>query len=103
VAYDGQSIYVSGLKQGPTVFDSMTLSTNSDMFVAKYDTSGAVQWVQGATSTTSDSGEGLSIAVPSPTSGVTVGGTYAGDDTFGSTNKLTSSGNEDGFVVRACN
>lgn len=94
-------VYVSGYQQGPTVFDGKTLSKTSNFFVAKYDASGAIQWVQGAAAADNDGAEGSSLAVDPTNGDVVVGGSYTGSVTFGSA-KVTSSGNDDGLVTRLC-
>jgi hypothetical protein len=102
VAVEGTSVYVSGFSQGPTTFASQKLSLSGTPFVAKYDTAGTIQWVQGTSASGSDSSEAHAIAVPSATSGVFIGGSYVGTETFGSI-PLTSSGQDDAFVATLCN
>ncbi|MGH7281149.1 MAG: hypothetical protein ACRELY_06480, partial [Polyangiaceae bacterium] len=63
---------------------------------------GNIVWVQGSTTPNSDSGEGLAIAVPTSTGGVTVGGSYSLSMTLGDVT-LTSTGEDDALVARLCN
>jgi hypothetical protein len=103
IAFDGANgLYVGGFHQGPTVFDSQTLSRSGDLFVARYDLSGAIQWVQGNDNASHGGGEALGIAVPSATRGVYIGGAYDTDTTLGAF-QLKSAGQDDALVARMCN
>ncbi len=102
LASDGTSIYVTGFVQNPSAFGSKSLSGTGTTFVAKYDAAGDIQWLQGTDSGSASSGNGYAVVAPTPTSGVFVGGSYAGMQTLGSTT-LTSAGESDAFVARMCN
>ena len=103
VAFDGASgLYIAGFKQGTPSFDAQTLTHTGDLFVARYDTSGAIQWVTANDSASTGSGDGRGIAVRSSTSGVIAGGFFNATSTFGSVS-LTSAGSDDGVVTRLCN
>jgi hypothetical protein len=103
IAFDGANgLYVGGFHQGPTVFDSQTLARSGDLFIARYDVSGAIQWVQGNDNASHSGGEALGIAVPSPTSGVYIGGGYDEETTLG-TFQLKAVGQDDALVAHMCN
>jgi hypothetical protein len=104
LAYDGQDLYVGGFTQGNTIFDDITLSNASPLFIAKYDTSGNAVWARNAmlAGNSSSSAETGAIAAASPTSGVVLGGYFDSMLTFGDTT-LTGPGNGDGFVAQLCN
>ena len=102
IASDGTSVYVSGFRQGDTVFGGATLPASSSMFVAKYDATGAVVWTQSASETGNDGAEAYTLSVDSPTSGVAVGGSFGAMTTFGVTT-LVDSGEGDAFVTAMCN
>jgi hypothetical protein len=104
VVFDGANgVYVGGFHQGPTVFDSQTLSQpTGNLFVARYDVVGAIQWVQGNDNNSHAGGEALGLAVPSPTSGVYIGGTYDTDTTLGAFH-LNAVGQDDSLVAHMCN
>jgi hypothetical protein len=104
LAYDGQDLYVGGFTQGNTAFGDITLSNDSPMYIAKYDTSGNAMWAQNATlpPNSSSSAETGGIAAASPTSGVVFGGYFDNMMTFGDTT-LTGPGNGDAFVAKLCN
>ena len=102
IASDGTDVYVSGFRQGDTVFGGDTLADSSSMFVAKYDATGAVVWTKSASETGNDEAEASGLSVASPTSGVAVGGSFGEMTTFGATT-LTDSGEGDAFVTAMCN
>jgi len=104
VAFDGtDGLYLSGFKQGSPIFDpSTTLAHTGNLWVARYDTSGAVKWVTGNDSPSVASGEGFAVSVRSPSSGLVVGGTFVAMPTFGALS-VTSVGQDDGVVTRLCN
>jgi len=99
--------YVTGVFQGSATFgqgeaNQTTLSSagSDDIFVAKYDSAGLLQWVMRAGGTGSD--QGLSIAVEGSDSYLT--GFFNGTATFGQgqTNQTTlnSAGSDDIFVAK---
>jgi hypothetical protein len=106
VFFDGtNALYVSGFKQGPTVFDTKTLSTNGNLFVARYDTSGAIQYVTGnddGPMTSSVGGEGLGICYDWVTGGAIVGGAFNADMKLGSL-LVKTLGDSTGLVAYVCN
>ena|GEM_PF-6840522 len=103
VAFDGaNALYVSGYKEGILTFGGISLPSTGNAFVARYDTSGHAVWAAGDDSSDLSSNEAKAIWVGSPTSGVVMGGIFAKTTSFGALT-LTSSGEDDGFVIRACN
>ena len=94
----GGNVYVTGYYAGSVTIGSTTLNSagSNDAFVAKYDTSGTVQWALGIGGTSFDRGFG--IATDSG-GNVYVVGEYRGSITIGSTT-LTNAGAGDTFVVK---
>jgi hypothetical protein len=109
IAADGSgNIYVSGLFNGSATFGlgevnetTLTSAGGNDIFVAQYDSSGALLWVNRAGGTGSD--QGLSIAV-NGFGNIYVTGLFNGSATFGQgqTNQTTlaSAGSDDIFVAQ---
>lgn len=83
------NLFVTGYFTGPATFESTTLNSNAnsqDLFIAKYDTNGNLQWVNAVGGNLGDTGYGIT----SDNSGsVIVTGQYKGTANFGSTT-LTS-------------
>ncbi len=102
VAILAGSPVVGGYAQGQAQFGATALDGSSNMFVAKYDPMGTLQWVLGATddNTAADSAEALALG--GAPNGIVIGGTFTGPTSFGA-NTVTSSGEGDGFVARICN
>jgi hypothetical protein len=95
----GGNVYVTGnYSSGSITIGSTTLTSagSDDAFVAKYDTSGTVQWATSIGGTSTDLG--IDIATDS-NGNVYVIGNYYGSITIGSTT-LTNSGSRDAFVVK---
>lgn len=92
------NIYLTGYFEGSATFGSTSIpnTTNSrDVFVAKYNTQGEVQWVKHAGGNESDGGEGIAVSQHGI---VHVTGSYRMfDTTFGST-ELTNAGGDDIFI-----
>ncbi|MFM8470102.1 MAG: SBBP repeat-containing protein, partial [Limisphaerales bacterium] len=84
VAIDAEgNCYVTGSFQSPTVdFGGESIKRNSDseIFVAKYDSSGKMLWVRQAGGTGGGSGNGVTVG---PDGYVYVFGYFNGDTTFG--------------------
>jgi hypothetical protein len=108
VAYDGQTgIYISGFTQGAT-FDTIPFAHTENLFVARYDTSGTIQWLTGSDDVPDagpgvGQGEGNALAVTSPTGGVVVGGGFGSDPTALGTLVVDPIGTDTGLVTRLCN
>lgn len=90
--------YITGFYYGNTTFDNISLTGigSKDVFIAKYDPAGNIQWVNKAGSTSED--EGLGIAA-SPLGETYVTGYFKGSSNFSST-ILTSNGQEDIFIAK---
>jgi hypothetical protein len=98
--------YVTGYFQGTADFDpgagttTLTSAGNSDVFIAKYDTSGGLVWAKSFGGTSSD--ESASIQVDSSGNSYVTGnfqGTADFDPGAGTTT-LTSAGNSDIFIAK---
>ena len=109
IAVDASGVYVTGAFNGTVSFDtpsspaSNTLTSvgDGDIFIAKYDGSGTLQWLRGAGG--SDRDFGLGIAVDA--SGVYMTGGFSGTASFDTpsspaSNTLTSVGDEDIFIAK---
>lgn len=100
VAVDASgNVYITGDYSGTATFGSISktsVSASQDMFVAKYNNSGIVQWVQSAGGPSSDYGN--SIVVDAAGDAYITGG-FAGTATFGTTIKTPVGGN-DIFVAK---
>lgn len=99
IAVDGNgNVYVTGYFQSTATFGTVTKVSagNNDIFVAKYDKTGVLQWVQTAGGTGSE--EASSIAVDG-SGNIYVAGYFQGSTAFGSTAR-TSLGNSDVFVAK---
>ena len=93
------NIYVTGDFSGSATFGSITLTSNgdSDIFIAKLDSSGNWLWAKNAGGTDYDYGQG--IAVDASGNSYVTGYFESTTATFGSTT-LTSSGFSDIFVAK---
>ncbi len=92
------NVYVTGYYAGTASFGgiSRTSAGNDDIFVAKYNNSGTIQWVQSAGGTGAESGIGIAVDAAG---NVYVTGNYAGTANFGGISR-TSAGNYDVFVAK---
>ena len=91
--------YVTGYYDTMATFGSFTLTSvlfSTDIFVAKYDTTGSVLWARSAGGTSFEAGRG--IAVDSVGNSYLTG-SYSGTATFGPFT-LTSAGFQDIFVAK---
>ena len=98
VAIDSSdNIYITGTSQGANVFGkNATSGTTDDIFVAKLNSSGVVQWVYAAGGTGRD--RGRKIALDS-SGNIYVTGYYWSTVDFGGGN-VTSNGNWDAFLLK---
>jgi len=92
------NIYVTGYFADSAIFGSTTLTSNgdSDIFIAKLDSSGNWLWVKKAGGTGYDGGIGIAVDASGNSY---VNGDFSGTVTFGSTT-LTSKGKSDIFVAK---
>ena len=93
------NVYVTGQYQSEIIIGSTTLTNagSSDVFVAKYDTGGTVQWAKSIGGTGSDAGNGIAT---DSSGNVYVTGYYNGTANFGPDTSLTSAGQNDAFVAK---
>jgi hypothetical protein len=94
IAYDGRGgYYITGTSKGTTVFGTTTLtSVGENMYVARYDSQGTVQWAgQAAGATATDASAGFAIAADG-SGNMYVTGAILGTLTFGSLPASTGSG-----------
>jgi hypothetical protein len=99
IAVDGGgNVYITGFYNGSATFNTTTITSlgGTDIFLAKYDASGAFQWAKSAGGTGSDVGSGIAI---DGSNNIYVVGSYAGSATFGTHNK-TSAGLSDIFLAK---
>lgn len=99
IAVDGNgNVYVTGYFEGTATFGNVTKTSAGyrDIFVAKYDKSGSVQWVQSAGGTSNDFGSGIAV---DGNGNVYVTGYFYDTATFGNISK-TSAGDTEIFVVK---
>ncbi len=100
VAFDGQNgVYIAGFTQSAT-FDGKPFAHTGSLFVARYDASGAIQWVTG---NDESAGDGFGIAVASPTGGVLVAGSFGASPTTLGSLPVKGIGADTGLVTRLCN
>jgi hypothetical protein len=98
VAANATNVYITGFFTGSAAFGSKNVSGQgeTDIFVAKYNTSGVCQSAQSAGGTLQDNGQSVAL----DTSGKAyITGRYVGTATFGTTSK-TSQGLTDIFVIK---
>jgi len=92
------NIYVSGYVEGIAQFNSIidTTAGGADIFIAKYDQQGTIQYVDLAGGTSNDYGKGIQVDMQ----GVAyISGYYEGTAYFGQ-NSATSAGSRDLFVTK---
>ena len=91
------NVYITGQFRGPAIFSTINLtSSEDDFFVAKYNTSGTLQWVQKGGGLRQDAGNAIIVdAVGS----VYVTGFFSDTAAFGTTN-LVSAGGTDIFIAK---
>ncbi|WP_435355385.1 SBBP repeat-containing protein [Emticicia sp. SJ17W-69] len=92
------NIYVTGYYSGTATFGT-TIKVSvgqNDIFVAKYNNVGILQWVQSAGGTSDDRGYGIAIDA---TGNVYITGSFFGNTTFGS-NTINSTGGHDIFILK---
>ena len=91
------NLYATGVFQDTASFGSTTLTSRAgsyDVFAAKFNSAGALDWVTGMGGTSTDVAGGIDLDAAG---NVYVGGSFQGTAAFGGTN-LTSRGGWDGFL-----
>jgi len=95
------NIYIAGRFDGQCTFGSNTVlssvDNSLDIFVARYNPSGQLVWVEQEGGATNDFALGISVDVYF---NVYVTGCFSGTATFGTNTKLTSRGGLDIFIAR---
>lgn len=94
IAIDGTgNAYITGRYNGTATFGAITKTSvgADDIFVAKYNGSGAVQWVQSAGGITNDNATSMALDV---SGNIYITGDYSGTATFGTINKTAVGGHE---------
>lgn len=92
------NVYITGYYQGTATFGASTILSvgNDDIFVAKYNSNGTLQWVEAAGGINTDFGHGIAV---DGFGDIYITGNYTGTVTFGSTPK-TSAGGSDIFIAK---
>ncbi|MDO9512401.1 MAG: immunoglobulin domain-containing protein, partial [Bacteroidales bacterium] len=95
---EGGYSWVTGSFQGISTFGANTLISRGgdDVYLAKFDNLGAMQWVQQAGGTSEDFGHQVMVDISEH---AIITGRFQGTATFGSTN-IVSSGNNDIFMAK---
>lgn len=90
--------YITGYFTGTASFGSSTVTSEglTDVFIAKYNSSGALQWVVGAGGSESDQGSGIDV---DNSGNAVVTGEFRDTASFGSTD-LVSAGGTDVFITK---
>lgn len=90
--------YITGYFFGTATFGTtpVTSAGNQDIFIAKYNTSGVLQWVTRAGGSGSDIGSGITV---DPSGNVIITGEFSGTANFG-TASLTSQSGVDVFTAK---
>lgn len=105
-ADDAGNVYVTGYYYGTATFGSSTISSvagSQDVFIAKYNTSGILQWVKSVGGTDAETGYGITS---DHDGNVIVTGQFKGAATFGTTtlsstiNPITTLPSFDIFTVK---
>ena len=94
------NVYVIGFYDNTVTFapgTTLNSTGGDDAFVAKYDTSGTVQWAKSIGGTSSDNGRGIAT---DSNGNVYVTGKYSTTATFAPGTTLTSVGSSDAFVAK---
>ena len=106
VVDSSNNVYVSGYFTTQATFGSgsdsvqLTAAGSSDIFLAKYSSSGTLLWVRQAGGTGNDIAYALKIDA---SGNILVGGVFAGVATFGTDSNrqsITSQGGDDGFMAK---
>ena len=96
------NVYVVGYFSGTALFGSTSLSSSGvqDVFVAKYNSAGVVQWAVKAGGSASDLGFGIDV---NNTGDVFVTGSFKGTANFGSHSVVANNNTSDVFVAKLNN
>ncbi len=100
IEVDGSgNCYVTGFFNGTASFDgtNVTSSGQQDVFIAKYTTAGALDWVSSAGGSGADIGNGIAV---DNSGNVLVTGEFRGTATFGATNITSLNNSTDVFTTK---
>lgn len=95
-----RSVYITGTFSSPHItFDFVTLtnSGNTDLFIAKYDSSGNVQWAKNAIGSSVDYGFSITS---DPLSNLYITGSFLSPSLIFGIDTLINSGNKDMFLTK---
>lgn len=92
------NVYVVGSYESTAAFGATnkTVQGNNDIFIAKYNTGGTLQWVESAGGTGFDNGNDIAIDVNNK---LYITGSFSGTTNFGTINR-TSAGQNDIYVAK---
>lgn len=99
VAVDTQgNVYITGYFNETANFSGISITSmgNGDVFVAKYNSKGTLQWVQSAGGTLFDEGRGIVLDIEG---NIYITGTFNSSARFGNIS-ITSAGYSDAFVAK---
>ncbi|MBS1537240.1 MAG: SBBP repeat-containing protein [Bacteroidetes bacterium] len=98
ITADASNIYLTGVFSNTIIIGTDTLISkgSTDVFVAKYNTSGVAQWGRRGGSTNADVSTSITLDA---SSNAVITGNYSGKAFFG-TDSVTAVGNSDVFVVK---
>lgn len=93
------NVYITGHITGTANFGSTSITSagDKDIFIAKYNSGGTLQWAQRAGGTGADDGKG--IAINSSSGDIYVAGEFSGTASFGTIN-VTSAGYSDVSIAK---
>jgi len=93
------NVFVTGFFNGTAIFgtSSVTSSGAQDVFIAKYNSSGVLQWVLSAGGSNADISNGIAI---DNQGNAIICGQFIGTATFGSTTLVSSNNSIDIFVAK---
>ncbi|WP_460473558.1 Ig-like domain repeat protein, partial [Emticicia fontis] len=105
----GTDIYITGIFEGTANFNTpsttgsneITSAGSSDIFLAKYNSSGNIQWIKRAGGSGDDNGQGLAVS----STDIYLTGYFSGTANFNTpsttgSNEITSAGSSDIFLAK---
>lgn len=96
---DSSNVIITGYFNGTATFGStsITATGQQDIFIAKYNSSGSLQWVRRAGGSDSDIGNGVSV---DNSGNIVITGEFAGSSTFGTTTLNSQNSSTDVFITK---
>lgn len=97
IAIYGDDVYITGLYTGTAIFDTTSITSigSGDVFLAKYNDNGVVQWVRSAGGTNGDEAKGVAVN----STGVYITGFFRYSVTFDTTD-IISGNDADIFLAK---